>query len=55
MVIRLGVTGLKRLGWCTSWTCLVQWGRKGGVISVREVPLDDLTNGGFVDVFFRVW
>ena len=32
VVIRLGVTGLKKTGFVTSWTCLGEGRRRGGVI-----------------------
>ena len=32
VVIRLGVTGLKKPGLCTSWTCLGKEGGRGGMI-----------------------
>ena len=51
-MIRLGVTGMKKPGWCTSWTCLAEGGGEFVWFSVLEAPLDDWADGGSVDVFF---
>ena len=38
VVIRLGVTGLKKTGLCTSWTCLGKEGGRGGMILCKWSP-----------------